>query len=73
MMLSVLYAADGGPAMLFAEYEALTADPPGQARRLAVFLDRSARPPAATQPLCGWPGFVSLDSGATATGTAKRE
>jgi hypothetical protein len=40
MMLSVLHAIGTGPATLFAEYEALTADPPAQARRLAAFLDR---------------------------------
>jgi hypothetical protein len=39
-MLSVLHAIDPGPAVQFAEYEAVTADPPGQARRLAAFLDR---------------------------------
>jgi len=40
MMLSVLHAVGAGPTTLFAEYEAVTADPPGQARRLATFLDR---------------------------------
>lgn len=40
MMRSVLHALDGEPATLFAEYEAVTADPQGQARRLAAFLDQ---------------------------------
>ena len=40
MMLSVLHAIEPGQAVLFAEYEAVAADPPGQARRLAAFLDR---------------------------------
>jgi hypothetical protein len=40
MMLSVLHAIGAEPATLFAEYEAVTADPPSQARRLAAFLDR---------------------------------
>ncbi len=40
MMLLVLEALDGEPATLFVEYEAVTGDPPGQARRLAAFLDQ---------------------------------
>lgn len=40
MVLSVLHAIEPGQAVLFAEYEAVTADPPGRARRLAAFLDR---------------------------------
>jgi hypothetical protein len=40
MMLSVLHGTAAEPATLFAEYEAVTADPQGQARRLAAFLDR---------------------------------
>jgi hypothetical protein len=40
MMLSVLHAMEPGQAVLFAEYEAVTADPRGQARRLATFLDQ---------------------------------
>ncbi len=40
MMLSVLHAVFARPAVPFTEYEAVTADPPGQARRLAEFLDR---------------------------------
>jgi hypothetical protein len=41
MMLSVLHAMDTEPAKLFIDYEALTGDPVGQARRLAAFLDRT--------------------------------
>ncbi|HEX4101451.1 MAG TPA: sulfotransferase [Pseudonocardiaceae bacterium] len=40
MMLSVLRAVGTEPATLFAEYEAITSDPQGQARRLAAFLDQ---------------------------------
>jgi hypothetical protein len=40
MMLSVLHTTDTGPAVLFAEYEAMISDPPGQAQRVAGFLDR---------------------------------
>lgn len=40
MMLSVLRTTETEPAVLFAEYEAMISDPPGQARRLAGFLDR---------------------------------
>lgn len=40
MMLSVLRELEDEPAVLFAEYEAVTGDPPGQAGRLAAFLDR---------------------------------
>jgi Sulfotransferase domain len=40
MMRSVLHALDAEPATLFAEYETVTGDPRGQARRLAAFLDR---------------------------------
>lgn len=40
MMLTVLHATGTEPAVLFAEYEAMISDPPGQARRLAGFLDR---------------------------------
>lgn len=40
MMLTVLHATAAEPATLFAEYEAVTGDPQGQARRLAAFLDR---------------------------------
>jgi hypothetical protein len=39
MMLSVLRAADGAVPVLFVEYEQVTRDPAGQARRLAAFLD----------------------------------
>jgi hypothetical protein len=40
MVLSVLHTIDPESATLFAEYEAMADDPLGQARRLAVFLDR---------------------------------
>jgi hypothetical protein len=40
MMRSVLHALDAEPATLFTEYEAVTGDPHGQARRLAAFLDQ---------------------------------
>ena len=56
MMLSVLEAIDSEPATLFVEYEAVTCDPPGQARRLATFLDQQWPLPAARQPSLAWPG-----------------
>ena len=39
-LLSVLRELDDEPAVLFAEFEAVTEDPSGQAERLAAFLDR---------------------------------
>ena len=40
MMLSVLHTTDTESSVLFAGYEAMISDPPGQTRRLAGFLDR---------------------------------
>jgi hypothetical protein len=40
MMRSVLRALDAEPATLFTQYETVTGDPRGQARRLAAFLDQ---------------------------------
>ena len=72
MMLPVLHAIDPGPATLFTEYEAVATDPPGQARRLAAFLDRQFAMPAATAPLPEWLASACPPCGATNTGSAKR-
>jgi hypothetical protein len=53
MMLSVLRATDRAAPALFIEYEQVTSDPAGQARRLAAFLDTQCgnRPSAAVEAM----------------------
>lgn len=56
MMLSVLHTTAAEPAVLFAEYEAMISDPPGQARRIAGFLDRQCATASSDSTLAAMAG-----------------
>lgn len=56
MMLSILHATETEPAVLFAEYEAMISDPPGQARRIAGFLDRQCATASSDRTLAAMAG-----------------
>jgi hypothetical protein len=72
MMLSVLGALDPGPVTLFAEYEAMAADPVGQARRLAAFLNRQCATASGPGTVARWPEPAFPPTGAIAAAGSGR-